>query len=318
MSRPSNLVRGDNMDAVDPIVTNILKAEKEYRVQGGKALISVLKPDFVDKQTEEARAHLASHDWNVIYVGDDFYAFVTKFFKALEGLYNRVSIIDSGREGGRFIKKASFIKDAGDSNNKKRQQSEPFLTISDGSAKTNAKFGRLSESCGNEEIEVGGIKYVGVCELMTRFTRMLAPDNRFLRDKGPKIVTRLRVLLQALKDKGLVVPNPDPKTYAEPLKTIKSYTHLKGVGENVGENLGVSPGSAAKKASSRGSQKSKAASNKLSGAVKKKSPKKKSAIASAMTKTVSRMATAASKAATVAAKTASRVATAAASRAATM
>ena len=36
------------------------------------------------------------------------------------------------------------------------------------------------------------------------------------------------VLMQALKEKGnLMVADPDVKTYAEPLKTIQSYTHLE-------------------------------------------------------------------------------------------
>ena len=229
----------ENMDKVDKIVVDILKQDKEsdYMVQGGRAFIAALKPDFLEKLPEDVREHMMSHDFNIIYTGDDFPGFVAKFFTALDGMYSRVSVSDTWREGKRLVKKAMFVKDvdedrAAEGGRGKRVRAEPFLTISDGSKKTAATYGRLSDACKDDApFIVGGIRFIGMCEALERFTRMLAPDNRFLRDKGPRVATRLRVLLHAADDKvkGLV-RDVDLRSFKAQIDKLRSYTHLRGVG----------------------------------------------------------------------------------------
>ena len=239
MSRASNIKRADRMDEIDKIVVEILSEETDYRVQGGKAFSAILNPKFITKLPEEVIPYITSHDWNIIYLGSDFTGFVGKFFKAMDGLYSRINVADTCREGVRIVKKATFIKDeemdegdGGMAGGKKRVRIEPFLTISDG--KSRAKWGVLSDTCDEDDMfVVDDIKYIGLCELMVRFTRMLSQDNRFLKDKGDRATTRLRVLLKAIEDKnGLVIDKGLVKSasFQTSLDKLRTYQHLKEIG----------------------------------------------------------------------------------------
>ena len=232
MSRASNIKRGERMDDIDKIVVQILSEESDYRVQGGKAFHAILTQAFIDTLPETVIPYITSHDWNIIYTGTDFTSFVGKFFKALDGFYSRINVADTWREGARIVKKATFVKDEehGDADGEKKHvRVEPFLTISDGNSK--AKWGVLSDTCDKQDMfVVNKIKYIGLCEQMVRYARMLSQDNRFFKDKGERATTRLRVLLKAINENGLVIDKVKPEVFQTSLDKLRTYEHLKGIG----------------------------------------------------------------------------------------
>jgi hypothetical protein len=225
------------MDTIEKVIRETLTATTkadDYRVYGGRAVMALLKPEYAQTLPDAVRPFMATHDFNVVYLGNNFAAFVGRFVVALDGLFTRVLVTDSFREGQRTVKKASFFSSPNNDGAAPREKRGPnvgaFLTVTDGNMATNALFGRLADACISEEaVKVNDVKYVGMCETLERMARGLAVGNRFLHEKGELLTTRLRVLLHAAGEGGLVQDKVDVKKLPA-MARLETYGHLRGVG----------------------------------------------------------------------------------------